>query len=78
MVGGSEEYDLRGPLGVSSAGTSGVRGSREPGVFTIYFTRQLMTSVQYTQRVNLEQTVTLEREAIPWIDDVYRLSLIHI
>ena len=34
-----------------------------------------MTSVQYTQRVPLEQTVTFEREAIPWIDDVYRFAL---
>jgi RNA polymerase sigma-70 factor, ECF subfamily len=33
-----------------------------------------MTSVQYTQRP-LEQTVTFEREAIPWIDDVYRFAL---
>ena len=34
-----------------------------------------MTSVPYTQRVSLEPTVTFEREAIPWIDDVYRFAL---
>jgi len=34
-----------------------------------------MTSVPYTQQVPLEQTVTFEREAIPWIDDVYRFAL---
>src|SRR5262249_1981832 len=45
------------------------------GVLAIYFTHQLMTSVQYTQRASLEQTVTFEREAIPWIDDVYRFAL---
>jgi RNA polymerase sigma-70 factor, ECF subfamily len=33
-----------------------------------------MTSVPYTQRP-LEQTATFEREAIPWIDDVYRFAL---
>src|SRR6516225_8011492 len=34
-----------------------------------------MTSVPYTQRVSLEQSATFEREAIPWIDDVYRFAL---
>ncbi len=34
-----------------------------------------MTSVPYTQRISLEPTVTFEREAIPWIDDVYRFAL---
>jgi len=34
-----------------------------------------MTSVPYTQHVSLEATGTFEREAIPWIDDVYRFAL---
>ena len=34
-----------------------------------------MTSVQYTQQMSLEPSVTFEREAIPWIDDVYRFAL---
>src|SRR5262249_20245973 len=53
----------------------GVRGSRVRSVIAIYFTRQLMTSVQYTQHMSLERSSTFEREAIPWIDDVYRFAL---
>src|SRR5690349_1158027 len=34
-----------------------------------------MTSVQYTQHMSLEPSITFEREAIPWIDDVYRFAL---
>jgi RNA polymerase sigma-70 factor (ECF subfamily) len=34
-----------------------------------------MTSVPYTKQVPLEPTATFEREAIPWIDDVYRFAL---
>src|SRR5689334_4166324 len=34
-----------------------------------------MTSMQYTQHMSLEPTATFEREAIPWIDDVYRFAL---
>src|SRR6478752_5741082 len=69
------KYDHKSPRWVSRSIEPAVGGSRAAGVLTIYFTRQLMTSVQYTQRVTLEQTVTFEREAIPWIDDVYRFAL---
>src|SRR5689334_5626431 len=34
-----------------------------------------MTSMQYTQHMSLEPAATFEREAIPWIDDVYRFAL---
>lgn len=34
-----------------------------------------MTSVQYTQHMSSDPTETFEREALPWIDDVYRFAL---
>lgn len=34
-----------------------------------------MTSISYTQQMSFEPSVAFEREAIPWIDDVYRFAL---
>lgn len=41
----------------------------------IYFTRQLLTNVSYTHSASSQRDVAFEREAIPWIDDVYRFAL---
>src|SRR5215510_2366401 len=40
-----------------------------------YFTCQLFTSVQYANNPFVERHVAFEKEAIPWIDDVYRFAL---
>src|SRR4051812_35460141 len=44
-------------------------------VFAIYFTRQLLTNVPSTHSALRQRDVAFEREAIPWIDDVYRFAL---
>jgi RNA polymerase sigma-70 factor (ECF subfamily) len=41
----------------------------------VYFTHQLLTNVPYTHSASRERDVAFEREAIPWIDDVYRFAL---
>lgn len=43
--------------------------------FVIYFTRQLFTTVPYTHSALKQRDVAFEREALPWIDDVYRFAL---
>ena len=40
-----------------------------------YFTRQLLTSVQYVNSGFVERRSAFELEAVPWIDDVYRFAL---
>jgi len=41
----------------------------------IYFTNQLLTNVQIADHAFRDRRVAFEREAIPWIDDVYRFAL---
>lgn len=41
----------------------------------IYFTHQLLTNVQIADHVFRDRRVAFEREAMPWIDDVYRFAL---
>src|SRR4029077_10226100 len=44
-------------------------------VMRTYFTRQLLTGVPCMQQVSNETEFAFEREALPWIDDVYRFAL---
>src|SRR5205823_6393578 len=41
----------------------------------VYFTHQLLTHVEYTYPAQASRHVAFEREAIPWIEDVYRFAL---
>ena len=52
-----------------------IKPPRFPVIGGIYLTRQLLTCVSSTHSVSRDRDLAFEREALPWIDDVYRFAL---